>query len=101
MSSGVNRVMAGAYIGTGSALNIDIVGFRPKMVQLFNEDGLAVATWTKTMPDAAALKIFNHADTQVAYVTANGITPRANGFQVGTDADLNTADEVVHWVAHE
>lgn len=101
MSSGVARVMTGSYIGTGVAFNVDTVGFRPKMVQLFNASGLTMSTWTNTMADASVYKVFNHATVQNAFATTNGITPRNNGFTVGTDADINTDTEVVHWVAHE
>jgi hypothetical protein len=101
MGSGVSRVMAGSFIGTGALLNVDTVGFRPKMVQLFNATGLTQAVWTKTMADDSAFKQINHGTVQNAFITSDGIIPRANGFSVGTDADLNTAAEVVHWVAHE
>lgn len=101
MSSGVARVMAGSYIGTGVAFNVDTVGFRPKIVKLFNVAGLTECTWTKTMADASVFKIFNHDTVQVAFATSNGITPRANGFTVGTDADINTDTERVHWIAYE
>ena len=37
--------------------------------------------------------------TQMA--AAAGVTPRANGFSLGTDADLNAAGEKISWVAHE
>ncbi len=101
MSSGVARVMAGSFIGTGALLSVLSVGFKPKLVQLFNATGLVVAFWSKTMADGAAHKIINHASVQNVVITSNGIIPLSNGFSVGTDADLNTAAEVVHWVAHE
>jgi hypothetical protein len=99
--SGGTRIKTGAYIGTGTAFNIRSVGFRPKLVQLFNSSGLVVATWDDKMPDASAFKQINHADTQNVYVTSNGITPLSDGFTVGTDADLNTDAETVTYIAHE
>jgi hypothetical protein len=93
--------MAGAYVGTGTAFNVDTVGFRPKVVQIWNAGGLTFSTWTKTMADGSAHKIINHDTAQNAVVTSNGITPRNNGFTVGTDADLNAAGETCHWVAYE
>lgn len=99
MASGVNRVMTGAYTGTGSALSVRTVGFRPKKVELFNVTAPASAVWTKDMADAAMFKRVT-AGTG-SFVTTGGVTPLSDGFQVGTDADLNTAAELVYWVAHE
>jgi len=100
MPAGTRKVV-GSFIGTGSALNITTVGFRPRSVKLWNITGLTTAVWMRDMPDASAFKQFNHDTVQNAYVTANGITPLSNGFTVGTDADLNTADEVVHFEASD
>ena len=99
--SGGTRIKTGAYTGTGSALNVTTVGFRPKKVELLNATGLVTAFWTDSMADASAHKIINHDTAQNVVITSAGITPLANGFTVGTDADLNTAAETVHWIAHE
>lgn len=101
MGSGVQRVVTGSYVGTGSALNVRTVGFRPRVVEFLNPTGLTVCKWMNQMPDASVMKVFNHDTVQVAYATSNGITPLSDGFTVGTDADLNTADETVHFVAYE
>ena len=37
--------------------------------------------------------------TQIA--ASAGITPLSDGFRLGTDADVNVAGEVIHWVAQE
>ncbi len=99
MASGTSRVVRGSVVGTGAALNVRTVGFRPRTVRLLNLDGVAKATWQNTMPDAAMWKVVT-AGTQ-SYVTSNGITPLADGFQLGADTDLNVAGEVVHWEATE
>ena len=99
MASGTSRVVRGSFVGTGSALNCRTVGFRPRTVRLLNLDGVAKATWLNTMPDAAMWKVVT-AGTQ-AYVTTGGITPLADGFQLGADTDLNVSGEVVHWEATE
>lgn len=99
--SGGTRVMMGSYVGTGTAFNVRIVGFRPKKVTLINVTGLTRAEWHNTMADASVFKTFNHASVQHAFVTSNGITPLSNGFTVGTDADLNTAAEIVHYIVEE
>ena len=101
MSSGVQRIMNGSYTGTGVAFNVRTVGFRPRMVELMNEDGLTRCVWTNSMADAALFKTVNHDTAQNAWVTANGITPLSDGFTVGTDADINTDTEKVYWVAYE
>ena len=95
------RKFVGSYIGTGSAFDITNVGFRPRSVKLTNITGLTTAIWQSSMPDASAFKQINHADTQNVYVTANGITPLANGFTVGTDADINTDAETVYFEASD
>jgi len=95
------KVMTGAFTGTGAALNVDTVGFKPGKVELLNRTGLVSAHWTTEMGDGAAFKNINHDTAQNAFVTTGGITARASGFSVGTDADLNTAAELVYWVAYE
>ena len=97
MASGISRVVRGAVSGTGSALNVRTVGFRPRTVRLFNVTGLVTAIWQDTMPDASALKAVTAGD--IGYITSDGITPLSNGFTIGADSDINAAAEVVHWEA--
>jgi len=99
MSSGVQLSVNGAVLGTGANLDVLTVGFRPRRVTLFNEDGLATAEWTDSMADGEMLKAIT-AGT-ISMVTTTGITPLANGFRIGADTDINVAAEKVHWVAHE
>ncbi len=100
MSSGVQLQVNGAVFGA-TAANVDVttVGFRPRRVELFNETGLAIATWLDTMADGEMLKTVT-AGT-ISKVTTTGITPLANGFRIGQDADINVIAEKIHWVAHE
>lgn len=99
MSSGVSRVMAGSVVGTGSALSVKTVGFRPKKVELFNATSGDQLEWTQSMADAAGLK--RVAAGTGSFITSNGVTPLGNGFTLGADADVNASGEVVHWVAYE
>ena len=99
MASGTSRVVRGSFVGSGAALNVRTVGFRPRTVNLWNIDGLAKAHWQDTFPDASAWKVIT-AGTQ-SYITTNGVTPLSDGFQLGADADLNVSGEVVHWEAVE
>ena len=98
MSSGVQRTVCGSFTGTGAELDVRTVGFRPRRVELFNEDGLAKLEWTESMADAAGVKQVTAGTMSVA--TA-GVTPLADGFKLGADGDMNVSGEKVHFVAHE
>lgn len=99
MSSGVMRKMTGSFTGTGAAVEVKTIGFRPRHVRLMNRQGLCQAEWTDSMPDASAFKQIT--DGTTTFITSNGITPLSNGFSLGADADLNVSGEDVHWVAEE
>ncbi len=98
MSSGVQVSKNGAVTGTGANLDIRVVGFRPRRVELVNLTGLVTAYWADTMADGTGIKRVTAGD-MTAMVA--GITPLSDGFRIGTDADLNVAGEIVHWTAHE
>lgn len=98
MASGANRSVFGSFVGTGAQLDIRTVGFRPSKVSLYNETGLVSAEWTNTMADAAGLKRVTAGD--MTKMSA-GITPLADGFRVGTDADLNVVGEKVHYMVED
>jgi len=95
------KVMTGAFTGTGTAFNVDTVGFKPGRIEFFNRTGLTRCVFTKEMPAASLAKQINHATVQHAFVTTNGVTLRSAGFTVGTDADINTSGELVYWTAYE
>jgi len=99
MGSGVQRQVTGKLIGTGADLEVRTVTFRPAKVELYNEDGVCHAVWTKTMADDAMMKTVTAGTVSV--VTSNGITPLSDGFALGADTDLNVSGEAVHWVASE
>ena len=99
MGSGVNRTVVGSFKGTGSALNVRSVGFRPKAVHVMNVGGLCQAWWTEKMADAAAVKQVT--DGTISALTSNGITPLSNGFTLGADADLNVSGELCQYIAYE
>jgi len=90
------RFYHGAYIGTGAALTIDKVPFQPDYVRLFNATtGPTIADKTADMPGDDFFKT----QAAVALVTAQGITLTADGFDLGTDADINTSGDTVYFVA--
>jgi hypothetical protein len=98
MSSGTQITKNGAVTGTGTNLDVTVVGFRPRRVELHNSTGLVSAVWTDSMADGKGLKRVTAGD--MTEMSA-GITPLANGFRIGTDTDVNVAGELVHWVAFE
>lgn len=101
MASGGIRRIKGSFVGDGAQRDVKTVGFRPSEVTLYNVGGNAYATWQESMPDGAMQKtIDNGTEARVSLVTGGaGVTPLAEGFRLGADADLNAAGETVHWVA--
>jgi len=95
MASGVQRFV-GAYNGTGSALSIAKIGWKPSYVRIFNTDDASFMEHFEGMPDASCAKQKNASSS---FVTVNAITLTDDGFDVGTDADLNTAGETLHFLA--
>lgn len=98
MSSGVSKTRVGSFSGTGAIFQVRGVEFRPRKVELYNEVTNLGLTWVDGMADDAARKVIGDGTRTV--ITANGVTPRSDGFDIGTDA-LNTATQLVRWVAHE
>jgi len=103
MASGSGRVVRGSLVGTGSAIDVRTVGFRPASVKVHNVTGNCFGHWQESMPDASAQKTVDSGSgtTDVSLITSNGITPLSDGFRFGADSDLNAAAEVVHYEASE
>lgn len=102
MSSGSLRMVTGSYVGTGALLPVTKVGFRPQRIEFNVALGAragAKASWQDTQPDGSMFK--NTAAGVGSFVAANGVTPLAGGFSMGTDPDLNNAGDTVHWSAFE
>ena len=100
MSSGVQVSINGAVNGLAATdLDVTTIGFRPRRVTLMNEGGLATAEWTDSMKDGEMLKRVTSGT--LTKVTTTGITPLANGFRLGQDADMNVDGELIHFVAHQ
>lgn len=95
--SGARRVINGSINGTGSALEVRTIGFRPTRVELSNIDGLVTAKWNEAMPDGSMEKRVT-AGT-MTFPTSNGITPLSDGFRLGADTDMNVDGETVVWSA--
>jgi len=93
--------MVGGVYGTGSTINVDTVGFRPKLVRVtnVNASGLVRLEWFRGMADAHGVK--TAIDGTISVLTSLGITPRANGFSIGADTDVNVSGELCYYEAHE
>lgn len=97
MASGRSRIYSGAFVGSGVIFAVNQVGFKPRLVQLYNATG-PTAAHSDTMAADSALKQVGGTQT---FLTSNGITLTSNGFSLGADADLNAAGETVHFVCWE
>lgn len=101
MSSGVRKAFKGAFVGTGAQIDITHIGFRPARVELFNAGaGLSRMTFLSAMPDGSGFKEVT--DGTSTFVTGgNGVTPLAQGFRLGADANMNIAGQTVYFDASE
>lgn len=92
----------GSVTGTGAAIEVQL-DFQPRLIEVYNVTAPASGVWMEGMADASAFKRVTAGDATL--ITSNGITPGIDGsefgFTIGTDADLNTAAELIRWVAHE
>lgn len=98
MSSGSGRQQFGAVIGTGALLEVRTVNFRPRKVRIFNataEEG----EWQEGMADDSMF--LRVAAGTLTLETSDGIIPLSDGFSIGANANLNGADELLHWEASE
>lgn len=99
MASG-KKDFPGSFVGTGALVTINKVGFRPAHVRLFNVNSDDQAEWIEGMADGTMVKRLKAGGASLI-ASPNGITPLANGFSLGADADINVAGEVVHFIAFE
>ena len=99
MASGAAKRAYGASLGTGANIDAKSVGFRPRSVRLTNMTSGDELHWTEGMVDGGGLK--RVAAGTATILTTLGITPLADGFRLGTDADMNVAGETVQWEATE
>lgn len=94
------RPATGLLAGTGAALNVSL-GFRPAYVRLVNETQLSTAEAFDGMADARAVVTDDSgaAATDILLKTTNGITFTSQGFQIGTEATINTTSDVIWYLA--
>jgi hypothetical protein len=96
-----SRVHTGSFIGTGAEKTVNEVGFRPRVVVLFNTTDAKKGEWQNTMPDASLFITKDHDSDQHSFATSNGVTPTAQGFTIGADGEVNVSAKQVHWQAWE
>jgi hypothetical protein len=84
-------------------MDVKKLGFRPRTVRVYNvaSGGLCILDWNAAMPDASGFKQIPHATAQNVWLTANGITPLANGFTLGADTDVNVSGEKLYIEAQD
>lgn len=91
---------SGSLTGTGSAIEV-VTPFAPGMVILFNRTAPCLVVKMPGMAAAASMKLSGA--PALTYTGTNlitlGVAAGPLGFTIGSDADLNTAAEVVEWVA--
>ena len=90
----------GEVVGTGSLIPVQL-GYRPLKVRLFNRTQLAIADWNQAMPqDSMILTDDSGAGTtDITYVASNAVISGSSGFNIGTNATINTANDVIYWEA--
>ena len=94
-----NYIYTKTLNGTGAAIAITDVGFKPSYVKVINvaSGGLCTLEHVNTMAAASGFKGIT-AGTKT-FITSNGITLRDNGFTIGADADVNVNGEALHVIA--
>ena len=95
MSGGSLPTITGTYIGTGALIEIKTPGFRPKRVELINMTTASYNVHTDKMDAGTGLSIAAAA----AVVGSQFVTLTDDGFNVGTNAAINSLGEQVQFVA--
>lgn len=100
---GVTETVTGKIVADGSAANVEL-GFVPSMVWIFNYTNPSFHVWSRGMTDGYVGTIPASGGT-LAVATTGGISDYAGdathapGFTIGTDSTLNTASDVLYYVA--
>ncbi len=102
-SGGYLGVITGKVVGTGAAINVSL-GFIPSKVIIENVTNPSKHVWQKGMAAASCIQEATNGTKSI--VSSNGISEYAGavplyapGFTIGTDAVLNTADDVLYFTA--
>lgn len=96
-----NHVASGEVLAATPIADIRVIcGFKPSYVKVISE-GLAQEEWIVGMGAGYAQKIVDSGagTTDISNITTLGITVEYNGFVIGQDTDIQTAGDVIRWVA--
>lgn len=80
---------------TNDVVNADFLKFTPEFVLVLNKTDGTLFFHIKGMAAASFVSVI----LAGAYVGAAGITLRTNGFTIGTDATINTANDELYYLA--
>jgi hypothetical protein len=97
--SGTFRMAEGTYAGTGIAQNITTVGFQPDLVLIKHRDQ-ATDRHTVFRTSMMAMDSTAYLSSATANFTLGITSLNANGFSIGTSANVNTAGDTYHFVAY-
>lgn len=98
--SGTFTAASGTYVGTGSGFSITGVGFAPDLVIVKSSGNVSAQGAVfrhRYMYGTSAADTANFVNT--SYVTSGITTFDSDGFTIGTNAQVNTSDEIYHWQA--
>ena len=98
MASGDSRVFKGAYVGTGAELSIEAPGFKPSSVTVIPADGSSFSQHIEGMDDGTA---FNQKAGTSSKIASQAITLDDSGFNVGTNADLNSDGSTYFYICSQ
>lgn len=99
MASPSNRIETGTFRANGGAAVLcDLPGFRPLSIDIFGANGSKME-WHAGMDAGTAWKTVI-GGTRSLVASPGGITATSTGFQLGTDATLNTGTQVITFRVH-
>jgi hypothetical protein len=80
---------------TNNVVDDDFLKFSPELVIVLNKTDGSLFVHLRGMANASFFSVI----LAGAYVSVQGITMRTNGFTIGTDATINTANDELFYIA--
>lgn len=94
----LGQLSTGRILDTGTVAAFPVtLGFKPRVVRVYNLTDSTMIEWFEGMADASAVKTLLNGTR--ALITSNGITMAADGFVIGLDTDVNVTNKQLAWVA--
>ncbi len=91
-------IETGSYTGNGGTSTVTI-GWQPALVVIHSTAGTAANRALSIKSDSMPGDDFMECGTVAIATTTNGITLTSTGFQVGSDAAINTSTQTYYWMA--